>query len=374
MAKAKTNDFVKKILAQSMKVDKDMSKYASTLDNNIYGNINEYIDTGSYALNRLITGSIFNGIPRGRVIGFAGAPSTGKSFICGQIIKNAQEMGYTIMLYDSENAITKDFLGRIGCKVENIIYFAVDGMEQFRNHMINTTKAVLEENPDEKILVVLDSYGNLSCAKEINDVEAGKENSDMGARAKAGKSMLKETTRHCGKYQIPMIFTNHTYKDTSSSPNPMYAKSVQSGGQQPTYMSSAVVFMSKKAEKNEETKETTGNFLHCKTEKNRLAPEGKTIDMYLSFKTGPNRYYGLIDTAVKAGLAEEVNSKTYKFPHIDEGKQIKISEIYGSRRKEVFSEEFLKKLDEYCKANYMYSTSTDDNMSFGDGDTSDSED
>jgi RecA/RadA recombinase len=362
--KSKTNDFINQILAQSMKIDKELSKYASTLDNNIYGNIDEYIDTGSYALNRLITGSIYNGIPRGRVVGFAGDPGAGKSYICGQIIKNAQEMGYTVMMYDSENAVTKDFLGRIGCKTDQIIYFAIDGMEQFRNHMINTTKAVLDENPDEKILVVLDSYGNLSCAKEMNDVEAGKENSDMGARAKAGKSMLKEVTRHCGKYRIPMIFTNHVYKDTASAPNPMYAKKVMSGGQQPTYMSSAVVFMSKKAEKDDETKEVTGNFLHCKTEKNRLAPEGKTIDIYLSFKSGPNRYYGLIETAIAAGLAEEVNSKTYKFPHVDDGKQIKVSDIYGKRKKEVFTEDFLNKLDEFCRANYTYSSSTGEDTSF----------
>jgi RecA/RadA recombinase len=360
------SSFIKKIMAASEKFDKDLTKFSSTLDNNTYGNIDEYIDTGSYALNRLITGSIYKGIPRGRVIGLAGTPGVGKSYLCGQVIKNAQEMGYTILFYDSENAITRDFLGRIGCDPSKIVYFPIDGIEQFKNHMIRTTKEALEASPDQKIMVVLDSYGNLSSAKEMNDIELGKENGDMGQRQKAGGAMLREATRHCGHYRIPFIFTNHVYKDVASAPNPMYAKTIMSGGQKATYMSSAVVFLTKKAEKDENTKEITGNFITCKTDKNRLAPEGKSIEMYLSFKSGPNKYYGLLETAVEAGLATEINSKTYSFPHVEEGKNIKLHEIYGKRKLEVFTKDFLDKIDEYCQKHYTYASATNGQVDFDD--------
>lgn len=355
--KTDSNDFVAKILAQSLKVDKELTKYASRLSESNYGNIDEYIDTGSYALNRLITGSIYKGIPRGRVVSFCGEPSCGKSYLCGQIIKNAQISGYTVVVYDSESAIDSDFLTRIGCDTSKIVRYSIDYMEQFKNHVINTYKPLLDEHPEQKILIVLDSYGNLSCAKDINDIEAGKENSDFGTRAKAGKSMLRECTRFCGKYKIPLIFTNHVYKDTASAPNPMYAKKVQSGGQQPTYMSSAVVFMSKKANKNDD-KKVIGNFLSCTSEKNRLAPEKKTVEMYLSFKTGPNKYYGLLEMAVEAGLATEVNSKTIILPHVSD-KGLKIFDIYGKLREQVFTKEFLDKLDDYCVKNYTYSSATE---------------
>ena len=181
MSEKKTNkELIKELMVLSKKVDKDLSKYTSTLDNNCYSNIEEYIDTGSYMLNRLITGSIYNGIPRGRVFGLAGESGVGKSYMCGQLIKKAQEDGYLVLVYDSENAINSEFLSRIGCDTSEIVYVPIDGIEQFRNHVINTLKPILTENPEQKILVVLDSYGNLSCAKELRDLEDNKDNSDMG--------------------------------------------------------------------------------------------------------------------------------------------------------------------------------------------------
>ena len=98
-------------------------------------------------------------------------------------------MGYTVVVYDSENAIDRDFMARIGVDTDSLLYFPIDVIEDFRNHAINTCKQFLDENPEEKIMIVLDSFGNLSCAKEKRDVEAGKDNSDMGQRAKAGASI-----------------------------------------------------------------------------------------------------------------------------------------------------------------------------------------
>jgi replicative DNA helicase len=180
---AKKNDknkFTDRFLEISKKVNKQITEYGSTLDSSIYSNIDEYIDTGSYSLNRLITGSIYNGIPRGRVIALAGQSGTFKSVIMSMIARNAQLLGYNIIFYDSENAIDKDFMSRLGADTERILYFPIDTMEDVRNHAINTTKEFLSENPDEKIMLMLDSFGNLSCAKELRDLESGKDNTDMG--------------------------------------------------------------------------------------------------------------------------------------------------------------------------------------------------
>jgi len=361
MAKEKKSrkDLIKELLTQSKKVDKALGKYSSTLDNNCYCNIDEYIDTGSFMLNRLITGSIYKGIPRGRVYGFAGESGVGKSFLCGQLIRRAQEEDYLVLVYDSENAISSDFLERIGCKTDEILYFPVDGIEQFRNHVINTLQPILEENPEQKVLIVLDSYGNLSCAKEMNDIEQKKDAADMGQRAKAGGQMFRAITKFCGKYGVTMVYTNHVYKDTASATNPMYAKNKQSGGNKATYMSTGVIFLGKSAEKDSD-KNVTGNFLRAKSEKNRLVPEGKMVEMYLSFKNGPNRYYGLMEQAVEAGVAKQgSNSKNFIVPHVSD-KQIHIAKIYSERRDEVFTKEFLDKIDEYCMNNYKYSSINDE--------------
>ena len=161
-----SDDLLKELLSISKKQKGDISKYSSLLNDSIYAKIDEHISTGSHSLNKLITGSVHNGIPRGRVVGFSGDPSTGKSYICGQIMKNAQDMGYLVLFYDTEQTPNEEFLSRIGCDTSKILRFEADIIEDFRNHAINTTKAFLDKNPDQKILIVLDSYANLSCSWE----------------------------------------------------------------------------------------------------------------------------------------------------------------------------------------------------------------
>ena len=345
---AKTASLADKFMAISKKIDKGVSEYGSTLQNSIYSNIEEYIDTGSYTLNRLITGDIYKGIPRGRVIALAGESGVGKSFVSGMAIKNAQDMGYTVVYYDSENAVDNDFMARIGVDTSSMLYFPIDTIEDFRNHAINTCKQFLDEYPEEKIMIVLDSFGNLSCAKEKRDLEAGKDNSDMGARAKAGKSMLKEMTHFCGKYRVPFIFTNHTYKDVASAPNPMYAKDIQGGGRQATYMASAVIMLRKSIDKDEK-KQKKGSIIRMKSDKNRLAKDEQQAQMYLSFQTGPNKYFGLLEDCLEAGVIEKPSVGWYmsKF----DGKKIREKELYSNK---VFTPELLDELNEFCNQKYQY--------------------
>lgn len=340
-----------KFMTISKKVNKEITEYGSTLDSSIYSNIDEYIDTGSYSLNRLITGDIYKGIPRGRAVALAGESGVGKSFITGMIIKNAQSMGYLVVVYDSENAIDSAFMERIGVKTDEMLYFPIDIIEDFRNHAINTCKQLMDENPETKIMIVLDSLGNLSCAKEKRDLELGKDNSDMGARAKAGKSMLKEMTHFCGKYRVPFIFTNHTYKDVSSAPNPMYAKDIQGGGRQATYMASVVIMLKRKIDKDETSKQKIGNIIICRSEKNRLCKDEQKIEIYLSFANGPNKYYGLLDDAIESGVLTQVNSKNFVINDIDE--KVRINKLFN---KKIFTEERLNKINEFCKNKYMYAT------------------
>jgi len=357
--KKNKSDLSKKFMEISKKVDKNISEYGSTLNNSIYSNIDEYIDTGSYSLNRLITGDIYKGIPRGRVIALAGESGVGKSFVSGMAIKNAQEMGYTVVYYDSENAVDNDFMARIGVKTDEMIYFPIDTIEDFRNHAINTCKQFLDENQQEKIMIVLDSFGNLSCAKEKRDLEAGKDNSDMGARAKAGKSMLKEMTHFCGKYRVPFIFTNHTYKDVASAPNPMYAKDIQGGGRQATYMASAVIMLRKSIDKDE-NKQKKGSIIRMKSDKNRLARDEQNTEMYLSFTSGPNKYYGLLDDCLECGVIIKPSVGWYQTKFKET--KIREKELYSNK---VFTKELLDELNKFCNKKYQYATVdyTEDSLS-----------
>jgi RecA/RadA recombinase len=363
MAKKKEDSFADILASAGKKYGGDAGQYGGRLDSAVFGSPEEYIDTGSYALNRLITGSIYNGIPRGKVVGFAGLSGTGKSYICGRIIKNAQKMGYTTLYFDTEVTDLNKTLGTIGVDVSNVVQFPVDSIEGFKNMVIKTCREALELRPDGKILIVLDSYGNLSSAKELRDLEEGKEASDMGQAAKAGKSLFRVLTRYCGKMKIPFIYTNHVYE--KPPPNPMMAPiMVQTGGNQPTYMSSAVIFMSKRKDKDKTTKKLMGNTLVCRSEKNRMCPEGEIIEMYLSFANGPNKYHGIMEDCSEAGLIDTSTKGYYHVKHLD--KKLRLKELMTTYKRDVFTKEFLDKLDEYCRKKYSFAQAFDEDDEIGD--------
>jgi RecA/RadA recombinase len=354
---AKKDSFIDALVKAGQKYGGDSGQYGGRLDSASFGSPDEYIDTGSYALNRLITGSIYNGIPRGKVVGFAGLSGTGKSYICGRIIKNAQSMGYSTLYFDTECTDLKKTLGTIGVDTSQVAQFPVDSIEAFKNMVIKTVREAMEAFPEGKLLIVLDSYGNLSSSKELRDVEDGKDAADMGQTAKAGKSMFRVLTRFCGKMKIPFIYTNHVYE--KPPPNPMMAPiMVQTGGNQPTYMSSAVIFMSKRKDKDKATKKLLGNTLVCRSEKNRMCPEGEVIEMYLSFAHGPSKYHGIMEDCIEAGLIDNSTKGYYHVKHLD--KKLRLKEVMLTQKKEVFTKEFLDELDEFCRKKYSFAQVLDE--------------
>ena len=124
---------IKKLLDITKKKNKELAKYTSTLSDSIYSNISEFIDTGSHSLNGLISGNIFNGIPRGRVVGFGGASGSGKSRACGRVIANAQKMGYIPVVLDSENAIDMNFMSNLGCNTDEFVHVLIDTYQEVRD-------------------------------------------------------------------------------------------------------------------------------------------------------------------------------------------------------------------------------------------------
>lgn len=219
----------------------------------------------------------------------------------------------------------------------------------------------IEENYE---LVDIETIDVVEDSREVYDLEVEEDHTYVlandiishNSRAKAGKSMFKEMTRFCGKNRIPFIYTNHIYEKPGANAF-LPSTKVQSGGNQPTYMSTAVIFMAKKKERDEkDKKKILGNILKMKSEKNRLCPEGEIAEMFLSFKTGPNSHYGILADAVKAGLVDEINTKNYFIKHLD--KKLRINDIYGKYKKDVFTKEFLDKLDEFCVNEYSYSSSS----------------
>ena len=294
----------------------DMNPEATFLDENSLSSVKEWIDTGSLALNAIISGSLYGGVPMGRLTGFIGPESCGKTLMANKIMANAQKKGMHVAYFDTEGALDEDTAKRLGCDPAKIKHVPSEITEQCRNQVSKFLETVIEKKLQGKVMIVIDSLGNLITTQEKKKIEEGSDTPDMGNRAKALKAMMRTITHAAAKANCPVIFTNHIYDDPSQM-HPTAIKK-QAGGSGPLYMASVIVQMAKKTERSEDSKnkdsntETTplskginGLTLRALTTKNRFVPPYLETEMYLNFRTGLNKYSGILEMSEGYGVLEK---------------------------------------------------------------------
>ncbi len=211
----------KEEISEGTKKKIDLFKTLNKMDNTVeilessaYSNIDNWISTGNYILNACLSGDLFKGIPTGRVTTLAGSSGTGKSFLACSICREAQKIGYTPIYLDSEGAIDKDFVGRLGCDTNNFLIKQVNTIKEVTTFVINMCAQIQEqidagaETP--KIILVLDSLGNLTSDKEREDAMSAHYVADF-TKAKDTKALFRVVTQPLSKLQIPFIVVNHVY-------------------------------------------------------------------------------------------------------------------------------------------------------------------
>ncbi len=205
------------------------NEYAALVDEGIEINdVENYIDTGCYALNAILSGSIYGGIADNKITALAGDSGVGKSMVSLGIVKSFLDKNKDgiCMYFESEAAITSDMVKNFGIDTKRIAVIGVSTVEEFRNQVIKIADEYLqiEKESRKPMLLILDSLGMLSTSKEMADTAEGKDTTDM-TRARVIKSIFRVLTLKLGKARIPLLLTNHTYNTLS-----MYATKVQSGG------------------------------------------------------------------------------------------------------------------------------------------------
>jgi hypothetical protein len=182
----------------------------------------------------------------------------------------------------------------------------------------------------------------LSTTKEVTDISEGKETKDM-TRAQLVKGAFRVLTLKLGKAGIPLLVTNHTYKQVGT----MFPQDVMGGGSGIQYAASTIVFLSKRKEKD--GTDVVGNVIHCKNYKSRLTKENKKIDVLLRYDQGLNRHYGLLTLAEEAGIFKKVSTR-YELPDGSKmfGKQI------AADPEKYFTTEILNKLNDHAKKVFLY--------------------
>jgi RecA/RadA recombinase len=291
----------------------DLSKFRKTLTKSIDGlgvgfnDPTDWVSTGNYALNYLISGDFNKGIPLGKVTVFAGESGAGKSYICsGNIIKHAQEQGIYVVLVDSENALDQAWLNALGVdtdenKLLKLNMAMIDDVAKTINEFMKEYKAMPEE-AKPKVLFVIDSLGMLLTPTDVNQFEAGDLKGDMGRKPKALTALVRNCVNMFGSHNIGLVATNHTY----ASQDMFDPDDKISGGQGFIYASSIVVAMRKLKLKVDEdgnkTSQVHGIRAACKVMKTRYAKPFETMEVEIPYKTGMNPCSGLVDLFEKEGL------------------------------------------------------------------------
>jgi recombination protein RecA len=296
----------------------DISKFRKSITKSIDGlgigfnDPTDWISTGNYALNYLISGDFFKGIPMGKVTVFAGESGAGKSYICsGNIIKNAQEQGIYVILVDSENALDEAWLHALGVdtsedKLLKLNMAMIDDVAKTISEFMKEYKT-MEERP--KVLFVIDSLGMLLTPTDVNQFEAGEMKGDMGRKPKALTSLVRNCVNMFGSYNVGLVATNHTY----ASQDMFDPDDKISGGQGFIYASSIVVAMKKLKLKTDadgnKTSEVHGIRSACKIMKTRYAKPFESVQVEIPYTTGMAPTSGLLDLFEKKAVLSKVGNK-----------------------------------------------------------------
>jgi RecA/RadA recombinase len=324
------------------------NQYAGMIEEGIEGSdVRGFIDTGSYAFNALVSGSLYGGIADNKIIALAGESATGKTyFSIGMVRKFLEDRKDGMVLYfDSEQAVTSDMFLDRGVDPKRVAVFPVATIEEFRGQLIKIVDKYLEQDVDERkpLMVVLDSLGMLSTSKEMNDTAEGKEVRDM-TRAQVIKSTFRVLTLKLGKAGIPLVMTNHTYDVVGS-----YVPTKEMGGGSGLkYAASTIVYLSKKKDKDADG-QVVGNIIHCKLYKSRLTKENQMVDVRLNYDSGLNRYYGLLDIALKYDIFKKVSTRI-ELPNGEKAFEKNINED----PEKFFTEEVMKRLEEAVAKEFKY--------------------
>jgi RecA/RadA recombinase len=312
----------------------------------IAGDVSDYIDTGSYMLNALVSGSIYKGLPSNKIVAFAGEKATGKTWYIVGLVKKFLDDNPSggVYYFESESALTKEMLANRGIDIRRMFVLPVSTIQEFRTQSIKLLDKYLErEDKDQKIMICLDSLGMLSSTKEIEDTTAGLETKDM-TKAQLIKATFRVLTLKLGRANVPMLVTNHVYANIGGG---IYAGNMMSGGSGIQYAASSIVMLSKKKEKD--GTEVIGNIIHCKNLKSRLTVENKVVDTLLTYSSGLKRYYGLTELAEKYGVFKKVGSR-YELP---DGTKVFGKSINKDPEK-YFTEEILNQLDKCAAKEFLY--------------------
>ena len=306
-----------------------------------------FIDTGSYILNAVLSGSLYGGVPDNKVTAFAGESATGKTYFVLGVVKSYLDRNSEagVVYYDTEAAVTKAMMEERGIDTRRVILAEPDTIQKFKTHALKMIDMYEKEPVDKRppMMFVLDSLGLLSTSKEMEDSLEGKDVRDM-TKSQIIKAAFRVLTLKLAKVKIPLLVTNHVYEVIGS-----YVPTKElGGGTGLKYAASTIAMLSKRKEKDGDG-DVVGNIVRIKMYKSRLSKENSQVEVLLTYDKGLDRYYGLLELAEKYEVIKKVSTR-FEMP---DGKKVFGKEIRQNPTA-YFTEEIMAKLEECAKKEYSY--------------------
>lgn len=341
MAKAKSKSINSKILKMG-----SIAGVQKLNDADCYYICKKFIDTGNYVLNALMSGEILNGLPVGDIVSFSGDEQTGKSYILMQtavsFLKSNPE--HVVYYIDSEGSIIKNFV--TDDVVDRFFIIPITTSEELKFKTAEIVKITTDSKMEGNVLICVDSLGNLSSEKEIEDVYAGKDKNDM-TKAKQLKAFFRIFLNKFRETKIACLVSNHTYDKIGS----FTGGKEQSGGKGSKYGASTIFNLTKSKEKDKAGKQK-GILVKLWFEKTRWVKSNFNGQIAIIWESGINRYSGLLELMESVGVVKKDGTK-YVYKKIEAQKSAfrkQLKELLESDKREV------KELNDKIKEKIMLGT------------------
>jgi RecA/RadA recombinase len=301
MAKATKDSNLCNLMDRMQKIGKIGN--SSILSDSKFFNEKDMIQTGVPALNIALSGSLFGGLTPGLTI-LAGPSMTFKTcmslkMVAAYLTKYPEAI---CLFYDSEFGVTDEYLIQMGVDTSRVLHIPLLDMEELKFDVMKKLKEIAH---GDKVIILIDSVGNLASKKEADDALADNGAADMGARAKGLKSLFRLMTPHLTAKDIPCVAVNHSYKTLE-----LYSKDVMSGGTGPLYSANTIFMITRSQDKDNDNK-LEGFTFTIKIEKSRFVRAGEKIPLTVTFEDGVDHYSGILDIALEGKFISQPTKQTF---------------------------------------------------------------
>ena len=248
-----------------------------------------------------------------------------------------------LLFYDSEFGSPQQYFKSFGIDTSRVLHSPITNVEELKFDLISQLENIERK---DRVIIIIDSIGNLASKKEMEDAMNEKSVADM-SRAKALKGLFRMTTPYLTMRDIPLLAVNHTYQEIG-----LFPKAVVSGGTGIYYSSDNIWIIGRQQEKK--GTEITGYHFIINVEKSRFVKEKAKIPISVTWEGGIESHSGLLDVALEGGYVVKPTigwySKVDKATGEIEDKKVRVAETL----KETFWTAIFAKTDfkDYIKRKY----------------------